>query len=165
MSRALFTQAMPRAQQLGRRDGFTLVEVMVATVIAGIGIVAGFGMLAWAEQGRYVGVRATQATALASSRLELLRVRPWDHLLTNVAQDGAVSRVVDGGGSLVTFSAEESHDGIHLTWTVQLSDARGLARSSHAWIQVTASYRTIQGRTREVAVVTLRGNPRFVGST
>lgn len=165
MSRSIIRPAMAQAKQLSQRDGFTLVEVMVATVIAGIGIVAGFGMLAWAEQGRHIGARATQATALASSRLELLRVRPWDQLLTNNAQDGSVSRVVDGGGSLVTFSAEEDRDGIHLNWTVQLSDARGLARSSHAWIRVTASYRTIQGRTREVAVVALRGNPRFVGST
>lgn len=153
------------ASRLSQQNGFTLVEVMVATVIAGIGFVAGFGMLEWAEQGRHVGVRATQATVVASSRLELLKVRPWDQLLTGDVHDGPVTRVVDAEKSLVTFTADEERDGIRLMWTVEPSDARGLSRSSHVWIRVTATYRTLQGRLRDVAMVTLRSNPRFVGAS
>ena len=55
------------------RDGFTLVEVLVAVVVLGIGITALVGSSAMVTRMIGRGQMATRAAQLASSRLEKMR--------------------------------------------------------------------------------------------
>jgi len=56
--------------------GFTLVEILVATLILSVGIVAVASGLHYAIGGVEVGRGETAAVFLAEQRLELLRARP-----------------------------------------------------------------------------------------
>lgn len=56
-----------------RRDGFTLVEVVVAVVILGVGVVAVAGTFGNSARMVGQGWRFTRAAAIASQRLETLR--------------------------------------------------------------------------------------------
>lgn len=153
-------------------QGLTLVEVMLATVMTAVGLTGGYGMLQWAEHGRHFGAKGTRALALATSKLEVKRAVPWDHLLLDVNGGAAVSgerAMVDDGnapdlaaGDGIYTGSDES-EGIQVVWTIQPSQPGSLHNSGHATIQVVATYRTLGGATRKVTVGTIRSNPRFVG--
>ncbi|MFO0775484.1 MAG: prepilin-type N-terminal cleavage/methylation domain-containing protein [Nitrospiraceae bacterium] len=129
----------------GREEGFTLIEVMVATVIAGVGVMAGYGMVEWADHGRVYGAQGTRALSLATSELERVRAEPWDTLLR---------------GPRVT---EEDVDEIHMVRSLEPSNPHQPMRSGHVYIHVSADYRSIGQVQRSIDIGTVRANPVFVG--
>ncbi len=158
-----------------RRDdrGMTLVEVMVAMVIATIGLAGAIGMFEWAERGLRAGATGTRALALVESRLESKRVVPWERLLvdsavsgermeTRMHDDGEVPDVVAGDG---IYSSGTEVDGIQVTWTVQPNRTGRLLDSGYVQIEATATYPAWAGKNRTITLRTGRGNPRFVGAS
>lgn len=66
-----------------KRDGFTLIEVLVGLVILAVGLLAIAGMLVTSVKGNYFSNRLTQASYVAQDRLEFLKTIPLtDNALT-----------------------------------------------------------------------------------
>jgi len=115
-----------------RRDsrGFTLLEVMVAVIILGLGItaLAGGSMLVTRQVGR--GKVVTIATQLATQKLDSLRM---------------LAARVDGGGNRCTHGGFVSGGpstvrGVALNWQV----TNGMNVRTRQ-VTVTATYQTLRG--------------------
>jgi prepilin-type N-terminal cleavage/methylation domain-containing protein len=105
--------------------GFSLVEVLVAIVVLGIGIVAMVGSSAMVTRMIGRGKVETRVAQVASRRLETLRLAAYS---TSPRCTGAGFA---GGGPVTTSNVTES-------WVVS---AAGKVRS----VQVNVTYRTVQG--------------------
>ncbi|HEX5646973.1 MAG TPA: type II secretion system protein [Nitrospira sp.] len=152
------------------QEGMTLIEVIVAMVIAGIVLLGAIG----AVQVSSVSIRdsglATKALELAQSRLESKRSVLWqllleddvdgdgmpDTLMKDDGQDGDVA-AADG-----IYTAMLERDGVMVVWTVETDSQRPLHSAGLVAIEARSSYIGRGGRT-EVRVATLRANPVFVG--
>jgi prepilin-type N-terminal cleavage/methylation domain-containing protein len=64
-----------------RQRGFTLIEVLVATVILSVGMMGGLGMLLAGQSAAAAGDRLTRASALAREVLEEKIAVPFSELL------------------------------------------------------------------------------------
>jgi prepilin-type N-terminal cleavage/methylation domain-containing protein len=106
-------------------SGFTLVEVLVAIVVLGIGIVALVGSSAMVTRMIGRGKVETRAAQVASRRLETLRLAAYSTSPRCTAAGFA------NGGPVSTSNVTES-------WVVP---AAGRVRT----VQVNVSYRTVQG--------------------
>ena len=106
-------------------SGFTLVEVLVAIVVLGIGIVALVGSSAMVTRMIGRGKVETRAAQVASRRLETLRLAAYSTSPRCTAAGFAT------GGPVTTSGVTES-------WVVP---AAGKVRS----VQVNVTYRTVQG--------------------
>jgi prepilin-type N-terminal cleavage/methylation domain-containing protein len=118
------------------RAGFTLVEVLVAVVVLGIGIVALAGSAAMVTRMIGRGQMGTRAAQLASQRLELLRNAAYR---TN-------PRCTDASfasGGPVTAQ------GITETWVIQAGTLRIITE--------TVTYRTANGGTHSDVFTTKIG--------
>ena len=163
-------EQLTRGDRIDGDAGLTLIEVLMASLVASVGLVGGVALLCWAEQGRQVGTLGTRALAGATSIVEAKRAVVWERLLVDVSDDGQSERAMadDGRPPDATagdgiYTAEREADGIRLTWTVEPSRRGVLADSGHVTIRVQASYRTVSGRSRLIEVSTLRANPKFIG--
>jgi prepilin-type N-terminal cleavage/methylation domain-containing protein len=105
--------------------GFTLVEVLVAVVVLGIGIVALVGSSAMVTRMIGRGKVETRVAQVASRRLETLRLAAYSTTPRCTAAGFA------NGGPVNTSGVTES-------WVVP---AAGKVRS----VQVNVNYRTVQG--------------------
>src|SRR5215210_1850409 len=108
------------------RAGFTLVEVLVAVVVLGIGILALTGSTAMVTRMIGRGKAETHAAFLASRRVELLR------LAAASTAPPCASPSFGGGGPHFTAGFSES-------WTVAPA---GKVRR----VRVVVSYLTVRGR-------------------
>lgn len=72
--------------RLIRQDGFTLVELLVATALAGIGFLGLAALHAGALRATSLGRNTSLATALASDQLEAMRRVPTSTLASVDAQ-------------------------------------------------------------------------------
>lgn len=63
----------------GGRDGFTVIELLAALLIFGVGLVALAQVLPRGMEVRDRGRRITVATQLAREQIEELRALPFDH--------------------------------------------------------------------------------------
>jgi prepilin-type N-terminal cleavage/methylation domain-containing protein len=106
-------------------SGFTLVEVLVAIVVLGIGIVALVGSSAMVTRMIGRGKVETRAAQVASRRLETLR------LAAHSTSPRCTAAGFANGGPVTTSNVTES-------WVVP---AVGKVRT----VQVNVSYRTVQG--------------------
>lgn len=106
-------------------SGFTLVEVLVAIVVLGVGIVALVGSSAMVTRMIGRGKVETRAAQVASRRLETLRLAAYSTSPRCTAA-GFIS-----GGPATTSGVTES-------WVVPVA---GKVRS----VQVNVTYRTVQG--------------------
>ena len=117
---------MQTLERHDRGSGFTLVEVMVALAILGVGILAISAMQVEALQQGSAGRHTADASATARSYLEQVQRLDWDTLTaardngpwTNVFWAGASDTVnvhvdMPGGGSVV--ATEKAYD---VRWTV-----------------------------------------------
>lgn len=101
---------------MNNEAGFTLIEVLIAMLIATVGLLALAMMQGNAIQGNSYGSRLTQATTLAQARLEQLNstlLSPNDSTTTNlmVNGEGVTEAGIDGEGNA---------DGpFTLTWMVE----------------------------------------------
>ncbi|OGW70468.1 MAG: hypothetical protein A3A88_04215 [Nitrospirae bacterium RIFCSPLOWO2_01_FULL_62_17] len=159
---------MHRAQ---RQAGFSLIEVMMAMIVLAFGILGVMSAFRWSDHGLRQSTTGTRALALAESRLEAKRAAPWDALLTDdldgdgradvAMQDDGRPPDAQAGDGLYTAAIEQ--DGIVLRWTVQ-PDRPGVVQTwGSAVITAGARYQAGQGQWRDVAVGTLRANPRYLG--
>jgi type IV pilus assembly protein PilV len=64
---------------LAKRDGFTLIEVLVGLVILAVGLLAIAGMMITSVKGNYFSSHLTQASYVAQDRLEYLKTLPLTH--------------------------------------------------------------------------------------
>jgi prepilin-type N-terminal cleavage/methylation domain-containing protein len=114
-------------------SGFTLVEVLVAIVVLGIGIVALVGSSAMVTRMIGRGKVETLAAQAASRRVEILR------LAANSTTPRCTAAGFANGGPVTANGVTES-------WTVP---GAGKVRS----VQVNVTYRTVQG-TRTSSLLT-----------
>ena len=118
----------------GRRNGFTLVEVIVAIVLIGVGLMGLAALSTTVTRANVQSSSLTTATALAQERVERLRTDDYDAIAS-----GNDARVVDG----VTYTR---------TWTVTADDpAQGLKT-----VAVAVSW-TSRGATHTTRLATIRG--------
>lgn len=69
-----------RVRSTGQR-GFTLIEILIAIVVLGFGILAVAAMQTSGAQGTALGRRLTDANNLASQQIELFMTLPYDSSL------------------------------------------------------------------------------------
>jgi prepilin-type N-terminal cleavage/methylation domain-containing protein len=117
------------------RSGFTLVEVMIAIVVLGVGVIALAGSSASVTRMIGRGKHETRAAQVASRRLEALRAAALSS--TPRCTAGAFAN----GGPTVT-------DGVSETWVVP---GAGTLRT----ITVTVTHRTTRGNHTDVLTTTL----------
>jgi prepilin-type N-terminal cleavage/methylation domain-containing protein len=94
-----------RSRRNGTRQGFTLIETIIAMAILGGGLLAVAAMQIQAMQFGSRGRHQTQAANIAQSRVELLQGRPWADLTadTGAGWQGpvTVNHVVNDGDNRV----------------------------------------------------------------
>ena len=71
---------MARLRTRRRNDGFSLIEVMIAVTILGVGLLAVTGAQIHAIRGGSYGKHSSQAGIIANSRMEILKRTLWDDL-------------------------------------------------------------------------------------
>ena len=79
----------------GRAEGFTLVEVLIALFLIGIGVLAAAPMFIYAMQGNAVGGDFGSVGATAVERMELLRSQDWGTLTAGGSLSTSVANYFD----------------------------------------------------------------------
>ena len=124
-------------------SGFTLVEVIVALFLIGLGVLAEAPMFMYAMQGNAVGGEKGEAGALAVEQMEILRATPYGSLTI--------------GGSLTvdTTGYVDVTDPDHtVRWLIAANTAP--TGSMVITVRVIPSG-TIPGSSREVTLTSIRG--------
>ena len=118
--------------QMKGREGFTLLEVLIAVSIFAIGILAVASMQLTSIQGNAFGNEMTAATFLAQAQLERMKsVADVSTLVTNVDPDNPMDENEDSGvaGAIYnrswTVAAGPSADSRQVTVTVNWSSGMG----------------------------------------
>jgi len=154
-----------------KNDGFSLVEVMVAMVIAGVALMGTLGAVEVSSKHVQQGGLNSKAIELVQSRLEAKRSVRWQSLLEDdLDHDGAPETLMadDGQGSDGTagdgiYTAMYERDGMTVVWMIEAEPPGPLHSVAMVTIRAVASYPGLNGQTREVQAATMRANPSFVG--
>jgi type IV pilus assembly protein PilV len=86
-----------RCRQRRRRGGFSLIEVLIALTILGLGLLALAGAQIKAIEGGRNGRHLSQAAVIAQSELEQLQRERWTNIApTDWTADEQVAQVVQG---------------------------------------------------------------------
>ncbi len=117
--------------------GFTLVEILVAVVVLGVGITALAGSSALVTRMIGRGQRATRAAEVAAQRLEKLR------LYANATTPRCTHAQFAAGGPAV------SPYGVTETWTIAVTGAKTRTLTE------TVSYPTVKGQTHTDVLTTI----------
>ena len=152
-------------------DGFSLIEVMVAMVIAGVALMGTLGAVEISSRHVQEGGLHSKAIELAQAKLEAKRSVRWQSLLEDdLDRDGTPEMLMadDGQGVDITagdgvYTAGYECDGVTVVWTIEAERAGPLRSAAMVRIRAVASYTGLNGHTREVQVATIRTNPNFVG--
>jgi len=154
-----------------KHDGFSLIEVMVAMVIAGIALMGTLGAVEISSRHVQQGGLHSKAIELAQAKLEAKRSVRWQSLLEeDLDRDGIPETLMadDGQGSDITagdgvYTAGYERDGVTVVWTIESERPGPLRSAAMVRIRAVASHSGLNGHTREVQVATIRANPNFVG--
>jgi prepilin-type N-terminal cleavage/methylation domain-containing protein len=150
--------------------GFSFVEVMAASMISGVALMAMVSMMQMASRQVQQGGVSTRALALAQARVEAKRSVRWQALLeddldhdgnpeTFMNDDGVNGDLAGGDG---IYTAMQQNRDVTLFWTVEADPRGSLKTAGLIVIRATASYQGSSGA-QEVKVETIRANPMFVG--
>lgn len=120
-----------RRRKTGRASGFTLVEVLVAMVILGVGILAIVQLFPQSLRQTRVNAERTDIGQLASSKLDRLRMEgvggmsQWivDNAMRNLDATARAYTLYEGWQSTVQRTAI-GPDTYRVTFTVKLTDGR-----------------------------------------
>lgn len=151
--------------------GFSLIEVMVAMVIAGIALMGVLGAVEVSSRHLQQGGLNSKAIELAQARLEAKRSVRWQSLLEDdLDRDGTFETLMmdDGQGPDRTagdgvYTAGYERDGMTVVWTIEAERTGPLRSAPMVRIRAVASYSGLNGHRRHVQVATIRANPNFVG--
>jgi prepilin-type N-terminal cleavage/methylation domain-containing protein len=131
-----------REKALGS-SGFTLIEVLVALVLIGIGVLAAAPMFVYAMQGNAVAADFGSVGAIAVERMELLRSQDY----TTLAPGGSLTSSVSG------YSDTSNPDYV-VRWQIATNAVPSGTRS----VTVRAiAVRRVVGARKEITLTTLRG--------
>jgi len=84
---------------MNNSDGFTLIEVMIALVVLGVGILAVVGLFISSIKGNDMGRKVTEVTSLGQSRLdELMTAVSYDNLPTEEGTETGMDASGNAGG-------------------------------------------------------------------
>ena len=126
-----------------RENGFTLVEVLMALFLIGIGVLAAAPMFMYAMQGNATGADFGSVGAIAVERMETLRSMTYNDLTA--------------GGSLAVSQAGYS-DLTDTDYVVRWQITDNVAPVGTKTIVVRAiAVRQVVGRRKEIVLTTLRG--------
>lgn len=150
--------------------GFTLLEVMAATLISGVALMGMMGVMEISTRQVQQGGASTHALSLAQARLEAKRAVRWEDLLEDdldhdgvaeisMKDDGQAGDVRAGDG---IYTAMQEQANVTLVWTVEGDRQAPLKSIALVAIRATATYAGSRGP-QEIHVATLRANPAFVG--
>ena len=141
------------------QHGFTLIEVLIATAIFSIGILAVFSMQLSAVKSNTNARHSTTVLTIAKDRVEDLIDLPYDHAdLTGAAAPGIV-HAPDAGADVIDNDEDGQIDEageagqISITWTV-IDDQPLLGTKS---VRVTA-VRSVSSRQRTAALDFIKAN-------
>ena len=127
----------------GNADGFTLVEVMLALFLIGIGVLAAAPMFMYAIQGNAVGADLGSIGAIGVERLELLRSTDYTAL-------------PDGGD--LTADTTGYFDNSDPAYSVRWRITSNVTPIGTKTIEVrVAANRQVVGNPKQVLLSTLRG--------
>ncbi len=154
-----------------RQDGgFSLVEIMIAAVVAGIALTGTMGAVEIASRFVHQAGLAENAQASAESRLEVKRSVRWrllleddldrDGVLETVMKDDGQNHDVSAGDGMYTMTAER--DGMTERWTVEVDRPGPIVSAGMVIIRSVVTYDGSNGP-EEVHMETMRANPAFVG--
>jgi len=152
-------------------DGFSLIEVMVAMVIAGVALMGTLGAVEVSSRHVQQGGLNSKAIELAQARLEAKRSIRWQSILEDdLDRDGTPETFMadDGQGSDITaddgiYTAMFKRDGVTVVWMIEAERPGPLFSAAVVMIRAAASYPGPNGHKKEVQVATIRANPNFVG--
>jgi prepilin-type N-terminal cleavage/methylation domain-containing protein len=136
-------QAGFSVRRRGRAEGFTLVEVLIAMFLIGIGVLAAAPMFIYAMQGNAVGGDFGSVGATAVEHMELLRSQDWGTLTA--------------GGSLSTSVAnyfDTSDPDVTVRWSI--TDNTTPAQTKTIQVRAVAN-RQVVGERKDVTLTTIRG--------
>jgi prepilin-type N-terminal cleavage/methylation domain-containing protein len=119
--------------------GFTIVEVLVAVVVLGVGVVAMAGSSALVTRMIGRGQRATRASEVAAQRLDSLR------LLAYKSTPHCTDAGFVGGGPI------KSPLGVTETWTIAVTGPKTRQ------VTETITYKTAKGKTHTDVITTIIG--------
>ena len=156
---------------LNQERGFTVAEVLLATVIVALAFVALASIIPIASYGVQEGSQSSTATFLADQKLELVRNVSWTSAMANdclgISASATVAPTVPGGGTC-TFGATTVAAGGALPWfadesasaipgfggysrTVRVTDCgvapgcAGITDSAMRLVAVTVTYTPLTG--------------------
>jgi len=136
---------MSDPKQSSKTGGFSLVEVLVALFLIGIGVLAAAPMFVYAMQGNAVGADFGSVGAVAVERMEILR--SLDYTGAALAAGGSLNASQAGYSDL-------SDPDFIVRW--QITD--NLAPAGTKTIVVRAiAVRQVVGQRKEIVLTTMRG--------
>jgi prepilin-type N-terminal cleavage/methylation domain-containing protein len=128
--------------------GFSLIELMIAFTILGVGLLAVAGAQVTSIQGSQSGRHLTQAAIVAQTQIEQLTRSSWNNLVpAGWTAPVAIMTLVDDGNGGAT---EQTYN---VSWQF-LDVFIGETRS----IDVRVNWTELNGRNRSVATSTIRFN-------
>lgn len=150
--------------------GFSLLEVMIASTIAGIAFVGTMAAVEVASRFLHRTGLVDAAQERAQSRLEAKRSIRWKLLLmddldhdgmpeTMMKDDGQGADAIAGDG-MYTGTAEEN--GITEVWTIEVDHVGPIATAGMVTIRAVITYHGTNGP-QQVRMETIRANPAFLG--
>jgi prepilin-type N-terminal cleavage/methylation domain-containing protein len=148
---------LPNARRLTRERGFTLAEVLVATFILAIGLVAVASGFQYATTGVATGMGETTAAFLAEQRLEQLKSLALANWTDAALNAGTTTVYCPSNGAACTGTATP---GFSRRVTTITDDPGAPCAPSCKLVRVTVFYRPVstQGqldRERQVDVTTM----------
>jgi prepilin-type N-terminal cleavage/methylation domain-containing protein len=136
-------RGMSDREAVRRTAGFTLLEVLVALVLIGVGVLAAAPMFVYAMQGNAVAADFGSVGAIAVERMELLRAQEYSDLTPGGSLTGSVSGYSDSSNS---------------DYVVRWQIADNAVPTGTRSITVRAiAVRRVVGARKEITLTTLRG--------